>query len=139
MVSYPSLIESIPLNSGFSNPFELGGISSRACRLPRRRRRRKNTTRAARVKTPTLTPAPIPAFFPAWEWEEGGTGVGVRLETEVGPKAELQIKLVDVIEGAVVEVLVVELDTPILDASMTRLFIAQHASKVKFPSQHQLP
>lgn len=98
---------------------------------------------AATVRTPTPvpTPAPIPAFFPVSEWEAGAVDVGIKLKAEVGPESELKVKPADIAEDAVSDLLVVELETPTVSASMIRslMFIAQHASEVKPLPQHQLP
>jgi len=56
--------------------------------------------------------------------------IGVVVET---PVAELPVEAVDNVD--VVDVV----ETPIVAAIATRLFIAQHASDVRSPPQHQLP
>lgn len=90
------------------------------------------------IPTPIPTPAPSPVFFPTSEEETGGADVGVGLNTEICPKAKLEVDPeVDPESGVIVDdVIAVKVDIPIVAARKTRFFLAQHAaSEVKLPQQ----
>ena len=75
-------------------------------------------------------PTPKPIFSPVSEVEAGGVA---EVDCEAGVEA--------IVDGddAVLLVCAVVLDTPIVAARTTRFFIAQQASEVRSPPQHQVP
>jgi hypothetical protein len=117
-----------------------------------RRRKIKIATIAAIAGTPTPMPTPRPIFSPVLEEEESPAAEEEAVGAEVFDAEDVVTELDDTTDGVddVVDVddvddvllvilIVLELETPIVAANTTRLFIAQHCSEVKLDPQHQVP
>lgn len=136
----PNLVSFSPYNLTFIDPY---GMPCNVVARSLRRRSIKIIKIPTIAGTPTPIPTPSQTFSPVLEEEVSPIPVGETTGAAVfdpeGVVVGLEYMLDGVDEVLLVVLIVLELETPIVAAKITRLFIAQHCSELKFNPQHQVP